>query len=48
MRVLRNGKTGYWREGTLVIRNPKAWDGGTAYRPLKGYAHFLDDLGKIL
>ncbi|QIM16203.1 hypothetical protein G7067_06850 [Leucobacter insecticola] len=44
-RELTNGKTYYWKDGTLVIRNPRAIDGGTAYRPVEGMQDFL--LGRI-
>lgn len=35
---LTNGKTAYWgnKTGTVVIHNPKAKDGGTAFRPKEG------------
>lgn len=38
---LSNGRTAYWRDGTIVIRNPHAADGGTAFRPTHGYDYFL-------
>jgi len=39
---LSNGRSAYWDQstGTVVIRNPKASDGGTAFRPLNGRAYF--------
>jgi hypothetical protein len=40
-RVLGGGRTAYWSDGTLVIRNPGAPDGGTAFRPADGYDYFL-------
>jgi hypothetical protein len=40
-RVLNGGRTAYWSDGTLVIRNPGAPDGGTAFRPTGGYDYFL-------
>jgi hypothetical protein len=39
-RVLSGGRTAYWSDGTLVIRNPSAEDGGTAFRPTNGYDYF--------
>ena len=44
MRTLSNGRTAYWNEGTVVIRNPHAIDGGTAFRPADGYDYFLNNL----
>lgn len=40
-RVLSRGRTAYWNEGTVVIRDPGAPDGGTTFRPAKGYNYFL-------
>ena len=40
-RVLSRGRTAYWSEGTVVIRDPSAPDGGTTFRPAKGYNYFL-------
>ncbi|HFK6081295.1 TPA: hemagglutinin repeat-containing protein [Enterobacter cloacae] len=39
---LSNGRSAYWDQstGTVVIRNPKASDGGTAFRPVNGRAYF--------
>ncbi len=41
-RELSGGRTAYWDNvsGTVVIRNPKAVDGGTAFRPVNGQAYF--------
>jgi hypothetical protein len=44
MRALSNSRTAYWRNGTVVIRNPKAVDGGTAFRPTSGYDYFRHSL----
>jgi hypothetical protein len=44
MRTLSNGRTAYWYDGTVVIRNPGAADGGTAYRPTDGYDYFVNTL----
>lgn len=41
MRPLERGRTAYWQNGTVVIRNPNAVDGGTAFRPKNGYDYFL-------
>ena len=40
-RVLNRGRTAYWSEGTVVIRNPSEPDGSTAFRPPDGYDYFL-------
>ena len=39
---LSSGRSAYWDQstGTVVIRNPKASDGGTAFRPVNGRAYF--------
>jgi RHS repeat-associated protein len=41
-RNLSGGRTGYWHEGssTVVIRNPRASDSGTAFQPTNGRAYF--------
>lgn len=44
MRNLGNGRTGFWQEGTAVIRNPRASDGGNAFQPKDGYDYFLNQL----
>ena len=41
MRPLERGRSAYWQNGTVVIRNPNAVDGGTAFRPTNGYDYFL-------
>lgn len=45
-RSLSQGRTAYWDEasGTVVIRNPRAADGGTAFRPVLGRKYFDDIL----
>lgn len=30
------------QDGTIVVRNPGAMDGGTAFRPVKAYQYFLE------
>jgi hypothetical protein len=40
-RVLSGGRTAYWSDGTVVIRNPGAPDGGTAFRPANGHDYYL-------
>jgi hypothetical protein len=40
-RSLSGERTAYWSEGTVVIRNPDAPDGGTAFRPTNGHDYFL-------
>jgi filamentous hemagglutinin len=39
---LNNGRSVFWDDatGTVVIRNPKAADGGTAFRPTQGKSYF--------
>lgn len=41
-RSLSNGRTAYWNdsEQMVVIKNPGAADGGTAFRPTAGKAYF--------
>lgn len=41
-RELSGGRTAYWDDasGTVVIRNPSAADGGTAFRPVNGKSYF--------
>jgi hypothetical protein len=45
MRPLENGRTAYLRDGTIVIRNPRDPDGGTAFHPTNGYQYFLGLVG---
>lgn len=42
VRPLSNGRTAYWdsSSGTVVIRNPGAADGGTAFKPTQGKTYF--------
>jgi filamentous hemagglutinin len=42
VRSLQKGRVAYWQEasGTVVIRNPAAADGGTAFQPVNGRAYF--------
>ena len=40
-RALSGDRTAYWSDGTVVIRNPGAPDGGTAFRPTSGHDYFL-------
>lgn len=42
--ILGGGRTAFWRDGTVVIRNPRAPDGGTAFQPTDGYDYFLNQL----
>ncbi len=55
MKILRNptewkqlegGRSGYWDEetGTVVVRDPRHPDGGTAFRPDKGKRYYNEDL----
>jgi hypothetical protein len=41
-RVLSGGRTAYWHEGVVVIRNPRAADGGSAFAPTQGRQYFLN------
>ena len=42
IKVLNNGRIAYWHQktGTVVIRNPSAIDGGTAFQPVDGIIYF--------
>ena len=42
VRNLSNGRVAYWdnASGTVVIRNPGAIDGGTAFKPTQGKIYF--------
>jgi len=40
-RALSAGRTAYWSDGILVIRDPGTEDGGTTFRPANGYDYFL-------
>ncbi len=42
MKALTNGRTAFWQNGTLVIRDINSPDGGTAFRPTDGYDYFLN------
>lgn len=44
-RVMKNGKTFYWKDDSMVIRNPYAEGGGTMYKPDGGYKDFLGATG---
>ncbi|PRY44751.1 hypothetical protein CLV43_102316 [Umezawaea tangerina] len=41
-RPLSNGRTAYWHDGVVVIRNPRAPDGGSAFAPTQGRQYFLN------
>lgn len=41
IRHLSRDRTAYWRDGVVVIRNPSATDGGTAFVPRDGHDYFL-------
>jgi RHS repeat-associated protein len=43
-RELSAGRTAYWRDGVVVIRNRRAGDGGTAFVPRHGLRYFLEEL----
>jgi hypothetical protein len=40
-RTLSRGRSAYWSEGIVVIRDPGAADGGTTFRPADGHDYFL-------
>lgn len=42
VKELRDGRTGIWHQETetVIIRNPRAPDGGTAFQPLEGVNYF--------
>jgi hypothetical protein len=40
-RTLSAGRTAFWSDGTVVIRDPGTADGGTTFRPANGYDYFL-------
>lgn len=42
MRPLSGNRLAYWHNGMVVIRNPRAGDGGTAFAPTQGYSYFLN------
>lgn len=42
VRSLSAGRSAYWRDGTIVIRNPKSADGRTAFKPRDGYDYFSE------
>jgi RHS repeat-associated protein len=46
IKELRGGRTGYWHQetGTVVIRNPSAFDGGTAFQPTDSLNYFDKNL----
>lgn len=46
LKTLRNNRTGYWHQetGTIVVRNPRALDGGTAFQPSIGFNYFHETL----
>ncbi|HAB98200.1 MAG TPA: hypothetical protein DCE71_00025, partial [Parachlamydiales bacterium] len=46
MRELRKNRVAYWHEetNTIIIRNPTALDGGTAFQPKNGFEYFLKDI----
>lgn len=40
VRSLSGGRTAFWKDGVVVIRNPGAVDGGTAFVPTNGFQYF--------
>jgi len=40
-RVGGGGRSAYWRNGVIVIRNPNARDGGTVFAPREGREYFV-------
>ena len=45
-RPLKEGRSAYWDEetGTIVVRDPKHPDGGTAFRPKTGKRYYHNDI----
>ena len=41
IRQLSAGRTAFWKDGVVVIRNPYAVDGGTAFVPTTGFKYFV-------
>ena len=43
---LKNGRVGYWHgdTGTVVLYDPKRWDKGTCFQPVKGYQYHKEEL----
>ncbi len=39
-KYLPGGRTAYWSDGVVVVRNPSAADGGMAFVAEKGYEYF--------
>ncbi|NUS72391.1 MAG: RHS repeat-associated core domain-containing protein [Corynebacteriales bacterium] len=46
-RAAAGGRTAYWRNGVIVIRDPSSWDGGTAFVPDKGYRYFRRNFPRV-
>jgi RHS repeat-associated protein len=44
VRNLSNGRTAYWKNGVVVIKNPAAGDLGTAFVPKDGVSYFNNTL----
>ncbi|MGK5732830.1 polymorphic toxin-type HINT domain-containing protein [Streptomyces sp. URMC 124] len=42
-RVGALGRSAYWKNGVIVIRNPGSPDGGTVFAPKAGYDYFLNN-----
>ena len=40
-RQLGNGRTAFWKDGVIVLLDPRNPDGGTAFRPTGGYGYFI-------
>jgi hypothetical protein len=43
-RTLSGGRTAFWKDDVVVIRDPKNIDGGTAFKPSAGYKYFLNQI----
>lgn len=46
VKTLQKGRVAYWHEpsSTIVIKNPKALDGGTIFQPIDGYQYFKNQI----
>ncbi|QIM16135.1 mAFB alternative [Leucobacter insecticola] len=40
------GRSAFWKDGVVVILDPKSPEGGTAFRPIDGYNYFEELKGK--
>jgi hypothetical protein len=43
-RTLDRGRSAFFKDGTVVIKDPGSEDGGTVFRPTGGFDYFLNSL----